>query len=198
MPTPEEYLHGFGLHDSVDHLRRQGSSSSGDNSACTTPTFKNVGGVDLNVNNVFSFIVGLAFGLQVDHSIAGACVYSSIALLEYLDVYIYALQLAFGGNYGSLFTAIVYNYVHLIANVVGFYEYCSLSYFLDVLSMFVGLDVVSLADYLVRTGFSSAKTVPGVISTMTQYLTGTCADYYDAGIEAAFLITIFANLVVNS
>ena len=135
-------------------------------------SFKNVGGVDININNVFSFLVGLAFGLQVDHSIAGACVYSSIALLEYLDVYIYALQLALGGNYGSLFTAVVYNYVHLIANGVGFDEYCSLAYFLDVMAMFVGLDIVSLADYIMRTGYSSAKTVPGIVSTITSYLSG--------------------------
>ena len=66
-------------------------------------------------------------------------------------------------NFGNWYNAVVLNAVHLFADVMGYYEYCNMSYVLDIVKGFAGLDVVFLTDYIARVGLGSFLVIPPLL-----------------------------------
>jgi hypothetical protein len=140
-------------------LQKSKSSSAitgGGDIASTGSTIFNVGGTIIDATNKAATLVGFAVGLQTDQSVAGSCVYSSIALLVVYDSYTSNLQRVIKGLIiTEWYSALVYNLSHVISNTLGFYEYCNIGYILDTIAFFVGLSITNMIEMIVRSGMAS-------------------------------------------
>ena len=91
IATPRETLNKLGL--AKGSLRGADNSTIGGNiinngDGSGTSQIVTVANVKVDTSRPLAFFIGMAIGLQTDQSVAGSCVYSSVAILVMSDVYV--------------------------------------------------------------------------------------------------------------
>lgn len=174
-------------------------TGGGDISTNTGTDLFVVGGTVIDASKKPAILVGYAIGLQTDPSVAGSCVYSSIALLVVYDSYTSNLERVIKGLiFSEWYSAVVYNFLHVISNTLGFYEYCNIGYILDSIAFFVGLDLVNIIEIVTRTGIASVKEIPALLQKMKAAVSGNNPNYLDFGNYSGQLTIFVTNQVSNS
>ena len=144
--------------------------------------------------------VGLAIGLQQDKSVAGSFVYASVAIIVMGNVYVDTLItiLTDLSKLGNWYSDIVINLIHLLANILGYYEYCNFSYILDIVKGFAAIDVVFLTDYVLRIGIGAFLVIPDLLEKFKSVIQGDYPNYLAGGEYLGEIVTLMTQVVTNS
>lgn len=185
-----------------------GSSSSIGGNIATNTTGDNAGtcpqvsiaGVEVAVCQPLALFVGIATGLQTDQSVAGSCVYASVSLIVMGNVLVDTIIKTFTdfSKLGDWYSAIVMNPIHFSADSLAYYEYCNMSYILDIIKSFVAIDVIFLTDYIIRVGMGAFLVIPGLLEKFKTAVQGSNPNYLLGGQVLGEIITQMTQVMTNS